>query len=166
MKQSAKESKWAQVFAFGFICLVLATVPTACSSGTRDGADGTSAPVGSIAPEDLLNPAEVEEWADETFGRILAEHRVSGLAIAVTQGGEVILNKGYGYADWVARTPVDPNTSQFRIGSLSKTFLSTAVAQLLERGQIDSLDDPANKYLERVSNWRVLTVRRSPFGTC
>ena len=149
MKQTTA-FKLSRAFVFGFVCLLLATGPTACSPGPQDGAAVASPPVGSIAPEDILNPTQVEQWADETFGKILEEHRVSGLAIAVTQGGEVILNKGYGYADWVTRTPVDPDTSQFRIGSLSKTFLSTAVAQLLERGQIDSLDDPANKYLKRI----------------
>ena len=149
MKQTTA-FKLSRAFVLGFVCLLLATGPTACSPGPQDGAAVASPPVGSIAPEDILNPTQVEQWADETFGKILEEHRVSGLAIAVTQGGEVILNKGYGYADWVTRTPVDPDTSQFRIGSLSKTFLSTAVAQLLERGQIDSLDDPANKYLKRI----------------
>jgi CubicO group peptidase (beta-lactamase class C family) len=150
MKQAAKESVLVRAFIFGFVCLVLATGPTACSSGPQDSAAGAAPASGSRAPGDLLNPAQVEGWADETFGKILEEYRVSGLAISVTQGEELILNKGYGYADWVTKAPVDPDTSQFRIGSLSKTFLSTAVAQLLERGQIDSLDDPANKYLERI----------------
>jgi len=96
-----------------------------------------------------LDAVAVERWADETFGRILAERRISSLAIAVTEGDAVIFKKGYGYADWVARTPVNPDTSQFRIASLSKTFIGTAIAQLLERGRIGSLDDPVNKYLKR-----------------
>ena len=57
-----------------------------------------------------LDAASIERWADETFGRILEERRVSSLAIAVTQGDTVILKKGYGYADWTARTPVNPDT--------------------------------------------------------
>ena len=97
-----------------------------------------------------LDAASVERWADETFGRILEERRISSLAIAVTQGDTVVFKKGYGYADWTARTPVNPDTSQFRIASLSKTFIGTAIAQLLERKKIVSLDDPVNKYLKRV----------------
>lgn len=97
-----------------------------------------------------LDAKSVERWAEEAFGRILAEHRVSALAIAVTHGDAVIFKKGYGYADWAMRTPVDPDASQFRIASLSKTFIGTAIAQLFERRKIASLDDPVNKYLKRV----------------
>ncbi len=156
MKRMAMRFGLSPAFVFVFVGLASATLLTACGSGPQEGA-GTAPAVASIAPADRLIPAQVEQWADETFEKILAEHRVSGLAIAVTQGEEVILSKGYGYADWASQAPVDPDTSRFRIGSLSKTFLSTAVAQLLERGQIESLDDPANKYLERIQ-------LESPFG--
>ncbi len=158
MKRAAMGLKLSPVFVFVLVGFALATWLTACESGQQTGAD-SAPPAGSlsIALEDRLNAAQVEQWADETFGKILAEHRVSGLAVAVTQGNEVILTKGYGYADWATKTPVDPDTSQFRIGSLSKTFLSTAIAQLLERGRIDSLDDPVNKYLTR-------TQLENPFG--
>src|SRR5262245_9523322 len=107
-------------------------------------------PAAALQTRGKLDAAAVERWADETFGRILAERRISSLAISVTQGDAVIFKKGYGYTDWVARTPVNPDTSQFRIASLSKTFIGTAIAQLLERRKIASLDDPVNKYLKRV----------------
>ena len=158
MKRSAMGFKLSPAFVPVLVGFVLVTWLTGCGTGQQEGADGAAPAVSaSIALEDRLNAAEVEQWADRTFGKILAERRVSGLAIAVTQGDEVILTKGYGYADWATRTPVDPDTSQFRIGSLSKTFLSTAIAQLLERGQIDSLDDPVNKYLKRIQ-------LENPFG--
>jgi CubicO group peptidase (beta-lactamase class C family) len=113
---------------------------------------------GAAAPQAAakLDAKSVEQWSDEAFGRILAEHRVSGLAISVTQGDAVVFKKGYGYADWATRTPVNPDVSQFRIASLSKTFIGTAIAQLLERRKIASLDDPVNKYLKR--------VQLKPFG--
>lgn len=114
-----------------------------------------------------LNAADVEKWSDETFGKILAEHRVSALAISVTEGDKLVFAKGYGYADWNGKTPVTTDTTQFRIASLTKTFVGTAVAQLLEAGKIASLDDPVNKYLKRfqlknntgkdVTIWNLLT---------
>ena len=119
-----------------------------------------------------LNAAEIEKWSDETFGKILAEHRVSALAISVTEGDKLVFTKGYGYADWANKTPVNTETTQFRIASLTKTFVGTAVAQLLEAGKIASLDDPVNKYLKRfqlkkapdvsggdVTIWNLLTHR-------
>lgn len=98
---------------------------------------------------EALVGAEVEAWADETFARLLDEYRISGGAIAVTQGDDVVLLKGYGHARKLTNEMVDEE-SEFRIASLSKTFLATLVAQLYERGRIESLDDPANKYLKRM----------------
>ena len=126
------------------------------------------------ATAERLDPQAVEAWADEVFGQMLQERRFSALALAVTQGDEVVLQKGYGYSDWVRKTPVDPETSQFRIGSLTKTFLATALAQLVERGEIGSLDDPVNQYLRRfqiespfpeeITIWDLVT-HQGGFGT-
>ena len=125
----------------------LAGAVTACDPGQQ--APRQTATAGSIAAE-TLEPANLARWADETFGRLLEEHRISALAISVTHGDEVVFKKGYGYHDYVTMRPVDPDVSQFRIGSLTKTFFGTAIAQLLERGEIASLDDPVNDYLTRI----------------
>jgi len=92
---------------------------------------------------------DVRQWADETFARALDEHRISGAILTVVRDGEIIFNSAYGYADYLQKTPIDPENTQFRIGSNTKTFTATAIAQLMEQGLIDSLDDPANKYLKR-----------------
>ena len=91
----------------------------------------------------------VKEWADDFFSQSLAEKRLSGAVISVVKDGELIFSKGYGYADYEAKTQIDPDKTQFMIGSTTKTFTATAFAQLMDRGLIDSLDDPANKYLKR-----------------
>jgi len=129
------------------ILVYLTGVLIACDQ--RDPAPRPMAVSGDIAPE-TLDPANLERWADETFGRLLEERRISALAIAVTHGDEVLFKKGYGYHDYATMQPVDPDVSQFRIGSLTKTFFGTAIAQLLERGEIASLDDPVNDYLTRI----------------
>lgn len=131
------------------LVLAVALLASGCGRQQQHAAAVPTEAPGAIPAEDRLDPAEIEQWADDVFGKILAEHRVSALAIAVTQGDQVILNKGYGYADWAAKTPVLPDQTQFRIASLTKTFLGTALAQLVERGQIESLDDPVNQYLKR-----------------
>lgn len=96
-----------------------------------------------------LRQADLERWADATFGRWLAERRVSGLAITVVQGDDVVLSRTYGYADWDTKRPVDAATTRFRIASITDSFTGAAITQLLERRRIESLDDPANKYLKR-----------------
>jgi CubicO group peptidase (beta-lactamase class C family) len=149
----------AHQMRFGFLTPVLA----ACLS-----ISAAAQPARGTAP-DALTPAEVEQWADEVFGQILDNHRVSVLAVSVVQGDRTLLTRGYGYADWAERSPVIPDETQFRIASITKTFTATAVAQLLERGLIKSLDDPANMYLKRtqlaqsfgedVTVWDLLTHR-------
>lgn len=69
--------------------------------------------------------------------------RIPGLALAITQGDQVLLAKGYGTAR--ADQPVTPQT-QFRIASLSKSFTAVAVLQLVEAGKLD-LDAPVQRYL-------------------
>jgi CubicO group peptidase (beta-lactamase class C family) len=61
--------------------------------------------------------------------------------------GGILFSKGYGYADVETRAPVDPATTLFRIGSVSKLFTWTAVMQLAEQGQVD-LDADINTYLD------------------
>jgi CubicO group peptidase (beta-lactamase class C family) len=103
-----------------------------------------------------LSAAKVEPWADRLLGGAYAQGRVSGISIVVVQDGKVTFEKSYGYADWKQKRPIDPALTRFRVASLSKTFTALAVAQLVERGQIKSLDDPANRYLLRAQlpKWR------------
>jgi CubicO group peptidase (beta-lactamase class C family) len=96
-----------------------------------------------------LVASEVEAWANTTFERAFSERRFSGLVIAVVQDDAVLFTRGYGYADTARQSPVDPEHTRFRIGSITKTFTAMAIAQLLERGAIHSLDDPVNQYLRR-----------------
>ncbi len=106
-------------------------------------------PAAAEIPAAKLQPAAIEKWADEAFGKIVADHRVAGLGITVTQGDKVLLMKGYGYQDWAAKKLFDPRVTQTRIASTTKQFIGVSVAQLLERGKIASLNDPVNKYLKR-----------------
>lgn len=97
-----------------------------------------------------LDPKEIRQWADSIFEPSFQEHRFSGAAIVIVQDGKIILSRSYGYADLAAKKPIDPDKTRFQIASVTKTFTGTALAQLMDRGLIESLDDPANKYLKRV----------------
>ncbi len=61
--------------------------------------------------------------------------------------GQVLFQKGYGYADFEAKKPVLPDQTLFRPGSISKLFTATAVMQLVEQGKLD-LDRDVNDYLD------------------
>src|SRR5699024_10909955 len=77
----------------------------------------------------------------------ISEENIPNAAVSVVHDGEVIFEKGYGYADIASETPVDPETSLFRIGSISKLMTWTAIMQLVEQGKLD-LDTDINEYLD------------------
>jgi CubicO group peptidase (beta-lactamase class C family) len=93
-----------------------------------------------------LEPAEVEAFFDGLLAAQMEIHRIPGAVVAVVQNGEVILAKGYGYADLESRTPVSAEQTLFRPGSITKLFVWTAVMQLVEQGRLD-LDTDVNIYL-------------------
>lgn len=95
------------------------------------GVAGASAPALDLSAVDRFVAAQ------------MAANRIPGLALAITRGGEVLALRGYGMAR--AGEPVTPQT-QFRLGSLSKSFTALAVLQLIEARRVD-LDAPVVRYL-------------------
>jgi CubicO group peptidase (beta-lactamase class C family) len=68
------------------------------------------------------------------------------LALAVTRGGRIVWEEGYGFADSARLEPATPATL-YSIASVTKPITATALMRLVEAGRID-LDAPANHYLE------------------
>ncbi len=72
---------------------------------------------------------------------------IAGASVLVIKDGNILLQKGYGYADIKSKKPVDPNTTIFRLASISKLFTWISVMQLEEQGKLD-LDTDVNHYLD------------------
>lgn len=66
-------------------------------------------------------------------------------SVLIVEDGEVILKKGYGFANMEYDIPNSPET-KFRIGSITKQFVSTLIMQLVEEGKIN-LDEKMTVYL-------------------
>ncbi len=94
-----------------------------------------------------LTREDAEAWLDGYMRYALQRGDVAGAVVAIVKDGQVLLQKGYGYADVEQRTPVDPEATLFRPGSVSKLITWTAVMQLVEQGKID-LDQDVNTYLD------------------
>jgi CubicO group peptidase (beta-lactamase class C family)/energy-converting hydrogenase Eha subunit E len=101
----------------------------------------------SAAQAGPRDPKELEAFMDGVMAAYLRDKHIAGATVAVVRDSTILLAKGYGYADVAKRTPVDPRTSLFRIGSISKLFTWTAVMQLVEQGKLD-LDADINRYLD------------------
>lgn len=94
-----------------------------------------------------LNAADVNAWLDGFIPYALGTGDIAGGVIVIVRDGEVLTQRGFGFADVERRTPVDPARTLFRPGSTSKLFTWTAVMQLVERGRLD-LDADVNRYLD------------------
>ncbi|MFC5578594.1 serine hydrolase domain-containing protein [Lysobacter niabensis] len=98
-------------------------------------------------PTDRLTAPDLEAWLDGFMPYALEQTDVAGSVVVVVKNGQVLLEKGYGFSDLAKRTPVDPERTLFRPGSVSKLFTWTAVMQLVEQGKLN-LDEDVNKYLD------------------
>ena len=95
----------------------------------------------------VLSATDVESWLDGYVPYALHSGDIAGAVVAVVKNGEVLFERGYGYADYDKRVPVDPKLTLFRWGSVSKLLTWTAVMQLVEQGKLD-LDADVNQYLD------------------
>ncbi|MEM9326901.1 MAG: serine hydrolase domain-containing protein [Bacteroidota bacterium] len=75
----------------------------------------------------------------------VAEGQLPGFAVGIVSKGKVLYAKGFGVKNLDTKDPVT-TSSIFHLASISKTFVGTGIAQLVEKGKID-LDDPVTKYL-------------------
>lgn len=89
---------------------------------------------------------ELAKTVDRVAQAAIESHHTAGLGIAIDQGGTILLNKGYGYADVEKKVPATPDTI-YRIGSVTKQFTAVAILQLEAAGKL-SLDDPITKILK------------------
>ncbi len=110
-------------------------------------AEATASAAKTAAAPASLDPKDLEAWMDGYLPYALERGRIPGAVVVVVRGGEVVLEKGYGYSDVAKRAPVLPETTLFRPGSVSKLLTWTAVMQQVEAGKID-LDKDVNAYLD------------------
>ena len=109
---------------------------------------GLFAHVELVAADAAAGDPQLEAFVDGVIAKAMQEKAVAGLTLSIVQDGQVVLSKGYGYADVEARMPVDPGLHMFRIGSTTKTFTFASVMKLVGEGKL-SLDADVNTYLTK-----------------
>ncbi|MCP4149383.1 MAG: serine hydrolase [bacterium] len=93
-----------------------------------------------------LTRENVENFVNNYVAEKMKEARVPGLEIGIVKGTEVLLSKGYGFADIEKKIPMT-SSHAVRAGSVSKSVTATVVLQLAAKGIID-LDAPVSKYIK------------------
>lgn len=133
---------WKAIAAVGLL-IGAATAALAAPPQPTPQKAAPSAPVVAHA----LTRDDLEAYLDGMIPTVLERAGIAGAVVAVVQDGRVLLEKGYGYSDVEKRRAVDPKTTMFRPGSISKLFTWTAVMQLQEQGRL-GLDADVNRYLD------------------
>lgn len=108
-------------------------------------------PVTPPAGTHELTKADLDAWLDGKLPDVLTKGKASGAVVAVVKDGKVLTSRGYGHVtrgeNGQPATPVDPETTLFRWGSISKVPTSIAAMQLVGQGKLD-LDADITTYAD------------------
>lgn len=69
------------------------------------------------------------------------EKTVPGAVIIISEHGDIVFSKGYGYADVEQQILAKPDSTVFEWGSITKTFVWVSVMQQVEQGRINLSQD-------------------------
>jgi CubicO group peptidase (beta-lactamase class C family) len=94
-----------------------------------------------------LTADDLNTWLDGYMPYAIGNGDIPGAVVVVVKDGQVLTERGYGYANVAKKTKVDPKTTLFRPGSISKLFTWTALMQQVEQGKVD-LNADVNKYID------------------
>ena len=100
-----------------------------------------------------------QDFAAKADEYLNAHRNIRGFmgSVLVARQGQVLLGKGYGFANAEHEVPNTART-KFRLGSITKQFTSMAVAQLAERGKL-GFDDSICKFIDNCPDlWKPLTI--------
>ena len=120
--------------------LTLLSAPPALAA-TAAAQAGTAHAVPAMTSQDL------NTFFDGLVPYALRRAGIAGAVIVVVKNGKILLSRGYGYADVAKQSPVIPDRTIFRPGSISKLFTWTSVMQLVQAGKLD-LDADVNRYID------------------
>ena len=99
--------------------------------------------------------------AAQRFSRLIreeqAERRLPSVSAAVFREGEIVWSDAVGLADAESATQATPET-QYRVGSITKTFTAAAIMLLRDQGRL-ALDDPLGRHVPEAAHGEP-TLRR------
>jgi CubicO group peptidase (beta-lactamase class C family) len=131
------------------ILIVLTLLVSLCSLAACQGGGDQA------AYEKVIEAVRAEVWKG------IAAGKTSSASVAMMDDGNIVYLESFGMADREKSVPVKASTL-FNVGSVSKTFCTTAVMLLVDDGKV-KLDDPVVKYLPEFKmadpRYKDITVR-------
>lgn len=92
---------------------------------------------------DPVSAASITEF-ESRLDNLRKQSNIPGMAAGIVRDGQVIWTGNYGYENITQQKPVS-NATIFHLASLTKTFASTAIIQLVKENKID-LNAPVANY--------------------
>jgi CubicO group peptidase (beta-lactamase class C family) len=111
-----------------------------------------ASPVTQISP-DAARIARLESQLET----LRQELKIPAMSAAIVKDQKVLWAKGFGFADVENKVPATEHTP-YHLASLTKTFASTILMQLVQEGKI-KLDDPVSKYGINLESDGVIRVK-------
>lgn len=99
----------------------------------------------ATSPAEERNRTELLSRIDSIVVEAMERDQVVGTSVGVRIGGEILVAKGYGFADLENEVKATEHTV-YRIGSVTKQFTAAAIMLLVERGSL-RLDDELTRFL-------------------
>src|SRR5215471_16739484 len=90
-----------------------------------------------------LDPGTITRF-EKTLDAIRERLKIPAMSCAIVKDQKVVWARGFGFADLKNKVPATEHTS-YHLASLTKTFASTILMQLVQDGKVN-LDDPVSKY--------------------
>ena len=104
-------------------------------------------------PVSAVSISEFETRLDD----LRKQSNIPGMVAGIVKDGQVTWTKNYGYENMAQQKPVT-NATIFHLASLTKTFASTVIIQLVKENKID-LDAPVADYGVNVSESGIVRVK-------
>jgi CubicO group peptidase (beta-lactamase class C family) len=117
------------------------------TAAPSEAAEAKPSPTTPPAAAHPLEKADLAAFFDGLVPLQMERSDVAGATVLVMKDGQELLKKGYGYSDVTKKASVDPDTTMFRLASISKLFTWVSVMQLSEQGKLD-IDADVNNYLD------------------
>ena len=93
---------------------------------------------------------------DKMYAELAEKEHIPGLVYGVLLDGKLIHSRALGYANIERKLPATAST-QFRIASMTKSFVAMAALKLRDQGKLQ-LDDPVSKYLPEMRKLRAASA--------
>ncbi len=126
-----------------------------CVAGSVHAAD-----VSFDAPDRAARVQALLPEIDKVYAELAAKEHLPGLVYGVVVDGKLVHSRALGYAN-VEQKIAAGATTQFRIASMTKSFVAMAALKLRDQGKL-GLDDPVAKYLPEFRKLTLATTDSPP----